>query len=132
MVDVDVESLIKVIYVILDVCIQDEGHKFKGWCDESIDHFYIKHSFPTLTSGSSEGRRTFEEYRDLHLCMQCYKAELDRCERVKQFQRNCEHLATLDLFGGVGGLSRQLAEESKCIKVTHAIEISPSACKTFE
>jgi len=130
--DVDVTSLIKIIYVILDVCIQDEGGKFKDWCDESTDHFYIKHTFPTLTPGSAEGRRTFEEYRELHLCMQCYKVELDRCDRVKWFERNCEPLATLDLFGGVGAFSRQLAEESRCIKITHAVEISPSACKTFE
>lgn len=40
-------------------------------------------------------------------------------------------LRTLDLFGGVGAFGLSM-EESGCLKVTHAVEISPSAAKTFK
>jgi DNA (cytosine-5)-methyltransferase 1 len=41
-------------------------------------------------------------------------------------------LPTLDLFAGVGAFSRGLKEGSDCLKVTHAIEIGPSAAKTLQ
>jgi site-specific DNA-cytosine methylase len=40
-------------------------------------------------------------------------------------------MTVLDLFGGAGAFSLGLKEGSGCMKVTHALEISPSAAKTI-
>ena len=40
-------------------------------------------------------------------------------------------LAVLDLFGGVGAFSQGLAEGSSSLTVAYAIEIGPSAAKSF-
>jgi len=50
---------------------------------------------------------------------------------MNRFFREGKPLRTLDLFGGVGAFSSGIAQGSRCMKVTHAIEISPSAAKTF-
>ena len=40
-------------------------------------------------------------------------------------------LVAFDLFGGVGAFSQGLAEGSGSLSIAHAIEIGPSAAKTF-
>jgi len=40
-------------------------------------------------------------------------------------------LRTLDLFGGTGAFGLGLAEGCLCLKVTHAVEIAPSAAITY-
>jgi DNA (cytosine-5)-methyltransferase 1 len=50
---------------------------------------------------------------------------------MKDFVSQGRPLRALDLFGGVGAFSLGM-EETKCIKLTHAVEISPSAAQTFK
>ena len=68
------------------------------------------------------------------MCTPCCKERLKGRKSLYEFlvQSERQLLPTLDLFGGVGAFSRGLSEGSGCLKVTHAVEISPSAAKTFK
>ena len=59
---------------------------------------------------------------------------MKRKERLTKFLQisKSQPLRALDLFGGVGAFSHGLSQGSGCIKVTHAVEISPSATRTFK
>lgn len=41
-------------------------------------------------------------------------------------------LKAMDIFGGVGAFSDSVAQACGAIKVTHAIEVAPSAAHTFK
>ena len=68
------------------------------------------------------------------VCQSCWRERLREKKLASQFSAYSERgpLPTLDLFGGVGAFSKGLAEGSGCLRVTHAVEIGPSAAKTLE
>lgn len=72
-------------------------------------------------------------WEELHVCTPCCKERLRRRSNMKKFLAGIREkpLATLDLFGGVGAFSQGLAEGSGSLSIAHAIEIGPSAAKTF-
>lgn len=77
--------------------------------------------------------RKMVAWQELLVCTPCCKERLKGRKSLYKYleQARRQPLPTLDLFGGVGAFSRGLAEGSGCLEVTHAIEISPSAAKTF-
>ena len=104
----------------------------EDWKALSYDHFYLQYSFPKLKVTSWNQKKTVT-WEELLVCTPCCKERLKTRKSLYKFLEQSERqpLPTLDLFGGVGAFSRGLAEGSGCLKVTHAIEISPSAARTF-
>jgi DNA (cytosine-5)-methyltransferase 1 len=98
----------------------------------SPDHFYIQFKHSTLAVQEWGDLEEFDCH-DLAVCKLCVADKMEdiKCtmEFLQQTQRN--PLKTLDLFAGVGTFTLGLAEGSGCIKLTHAIEISPSAAATL-
>jgi DNA (cytosine-5)-methyltransferase 1 len=126
---VRLEDLIRVCYVFPFQSIPD----LAAWLSLSPDHFYIRYRFPSMDVKSWADKRSVP-YEDLHVCTHCCREKLYRHKLTEEFlaQAKKKPLPTLDLFGGVGAFSLGIAEGSSCINVTHAIEISPSAAKTFK
>ncbi|KAF9486388.1 S-adenosyl-L-methionine-dependent methyltransferase [Pholiota conissans] len=131
-----VEDLLKIIYVPSLESLgphQDIISAREDWLALSHDHFYLRYSFPELKVKSWKDRQPVG-CKDLHVCTPCTRERLNKRRHLYQFLdiQSRNPLKTLDLFGGVGAFSQGLAQGSKSLKVTHAIEISPSAAKTFE
>lgn len=129
---IPINDLIKVIYVPCVQSFQTPYATLDDWKALSYDHFYLRYNFPKLNVKSWSHRKNVA-WQELLVCTPCCKERLKGRKSLYKFlaQSDRQPLPTLDLFGGVGGFSRGLAEGSGCLKVTHAIEISPSAAKTF-
>ncbi|PPQ99529.1 hypothetical protein CVT24_005319 [Panaeolus cyanescens] len=131
-VKIPVSKLIRVIYAASHSCFGDEAELI-DWLDLSPYHFYIKYCFPALKIASWADRCKLD-WKQIFACSICCREMLAKRKLVKTFLRQIERepLSTLDLFGGVGAFSGSMAEGSRCFNVDYAIEISPSAAKTFE
>lgn len=107
--------------------------KLKDWISLSPDHFYVEHRFPSTRPTRWNQRRRLE-WREHEVCAPCWQDKLRELKGLKSFAGDYKKrpLNTLDLFGGVGAFSHSLGEGSGALKVTHAVEIMPSAAKTFK
>src|ERR1700722_7924237 len=124
----NVEDLISVCYVW-----PFEGMKagdLSTWLSLSPDHFYIKFKFPHLVPHSWDEKQALGTLR---LCKICSTAKMAWRASMEDFlaEKQQSPLRTLDLFAGSGAFGFAM-EETGCIKVTHAIEISPSAAETHK
>ncbi|CAA7265858.1 unnamed protein product [Cyclocybe aegerita] len=130
---VDVQDLIKVIYVPCTQSFLPPHVTVEDWLDLSHNHFYVKYTFPRLRV-KSWNDRTKITWPKLGVCTPCCRERLKGRKAIYAFLQQAEkkRLSTLDLFGGVGAFSRGLSDGSGCLEVTHAVEISPSAAKTFK
>ncbi|KAJ3509389.1 hypothetical protein NLJ89_g5249 [Agrocybe chaxingu] len=130
---VDVQDLIKVIYVPCTQSFLPPQVTVEDWLDLSHNHFYVKYTFPRLRV-KSWNDRTKITWPKLGVCTPCCRERLKGRKAMYAFLQQAEkkRLSTLDLFGGVGAFSRGLSDGSGCLEVTHAVEISPSAAKTFK
>lgn len=131
-VPVALEDAIRVCFVF---ALASLGSNPDAWLSLSPDHFYVKYSFPGMRPTSWDHRKSISASRDLPSCDMCVGQALADKKHTDAFlaYMKSHPLPVLDLFGGVGAFSESLAEgTSGCLKVTHAIEISPSAAKTFK
>lgn len=98
----------------------------------SPTHFYLHYHFPTLQPEAWDEKKRVS-FRDLSVCSSCAKEALAKYYDMQTFKTKMQEnpVAVLDLFGGAGAFSLGLKEGSECLKVTHALEISPSAAKTI-
>ena len=106
----------------------------EAYIDESPYHFFVKYIFPRLKVTKWEnviklnGRSKRPE-----ICIICWREDAKKSEDIRKFDKQCSRqpLRALDPFGGVGafGLSMQ---QAGCLKLTHAIEIAPSAALTLK
>ncbi|SJL06388.1 uncharacterized protein ARMOST_09724 [Armillaria ostoyae] len=126
MVTVDVMDLIRVCFVFPYPSIT-EGD---AWLAMSADHFYAKYTFPYLKVTSWDAKMDIDPV-DVPICKFCTALELKRFDDIKEIHEQVK-LPTLDVFGGVGAFALGMAEGCGNMKVTHAIEISPSAAKTYK
>lgn len=104
------------------------------WLALSPDHFYLRYQFDSLNPETWNQRQKMPKNEDFLVCQTCWRDRLREKKLASQFSAYLERdpLPTLDLFGGVGAFSKGLAEGSECLRVTHAVEIGPSAAKTLE
>ncbi|KDR85517.1 hypothetical protein GALMADRAFT_218616 [Galerina marginata CBS 339.88] len=131
---VEVKELLRVIYVPSYKSFKEPEAALEDWLDLSYDHFYLKYAFPSMEPGSWNDKKRVG-CEALGVCATCLQERLDKRKRTYEFIAESQNraLSTLDLFSGVGAFSRGLAEGSGgCLEVTHAIEIGPSAAKTFK
>lgn len=99
------------------------------WLDMSPRHFYVKYRFPSLIVESWASRHRLR-WGDLPICGMCMKQELKKFNGMKAFLERQVPLRVFDPFGGTGAFSLAM-EDVGCFKLTHAVEISPSAAKTL-
>ena len=125
---VPIDDLIQVIFVLPVDAIPD----LDEWLDESPDHFFIKYIFPSTTV-EAWGDKEILDCTEFMVCETCCGEMVAHRRLLKKYLSHIEErpLAVLDLFGGVGAFSLGMKEGFKGLKITHAIEISPSAAKTF-
>lgn len=127
-----VKDLLRVIYVPCYESFQGPQATVEGWVEDSYDQYYLRYCFPRLKVTSWADRRRVS-WQELHVCTPCCKERLRRRSKMTKFLADMREkpLAVLDLFGGVGAFSQGLAEGSGSLTVAYAIEIGPSAAKSF-
>jgi DNA (cytosine-5)-methyltransferase 1 len=118
--------LIRICYVFPYNAIDD----LDFWTSISADHFYVRYQFPSLDVTSWNDKQPIVD-RDIRVCVECCRDKLGRYNLMKDFLSQGRPLRALDLFGGVGAFGLGM-KETKCIEITHAVEISPSAAQTFK
>lgn len=128
----EVKYLLKIVYAPCIESVGGQGPQLEEWLDLSYDNFYITFTSPTLTPKSWDQLKKMK-WDKLAVCTPCCEDVLSKRKNMARFLEESKgQLAVLDLFGGVGAFSRGMTEGSgQCLKVTHAIEIGPSAAKTF-
>ena len=93
----------------------------KPWLLMSPLHFFVKYQLPSLISPWSS--RTELSRRKVPACKSC---NTEHANQTKFMTSSLPCLRAFDPFAGVGAFGMAM-EQSECVKVTHAVEISPSA-----
>ncbi|THG98216.1 hypothetical protein EW026_g3934 [Hermanssonia centrifuga] len=105
------------------------------WLALSPHHFYVTYHFPSVEATDWETRTALTEHnaKRLEVCSLCYTEDRARTSKLKEFLKGRAErpLRTFDPFGGAGTFGLAM-EESGCMKLTHAVEITPSAAKTLK
>ncbi|KAK2464749.1 hypothetical protein APHAL10511_003167 [Amanita phalloides] len=125
---VPTDDLIQVIYVFPYESIPD----LNKWLDASPDHFFLKYAFPSIKVDSWHDRQLVD-CDELQVCSTCCKEKLSDQKLLKQYLSIVERqsITVLDLFGGAGAFSLGMKDGFSGLKITHAVEVSPSAARTF-
>ncbi|KAJ7597250.1 S-adenosyl-L-methionine-dependent methyltransferase [Mycena floridula] len=124
-VEIQISDIISKVYILAKASIL----RLNDWIQEP-DHFYLQFCFPSMNA-------QWKQHRDLAaneivLCGTCVEGRLRYNRELSKFVRaEKKPLKCLDLFGGTGAFALGLAEGSQMIKVTHAVEIAPSAARTY-
>ncbi|KIL00792.1 hypothetical protein PAXRUDRAFT_29521 [Paxillus rubicundulus Ve08.2h10] len=111
------------------VLVSNSIPELDAWKAISPRHFYVKYYFPALNVESWASRHRMEQ-ADLVVCKKCTMANLKNFREMKTFLGEAAPLRVLDPFGGTGAFGLAM-EELGCFKLTHAVEISPSAARTL-
>ncbi|PFH48401.1 hypothetical protein AMATHDRAFT_5836 [Amanita thiersii Skay4041] len=131
----DEEVTITIQDIIRTICVLPYQSIFDldKWLAMSPDHFYTRFSFPSLRVSSWEDRKQID-YDQLELCGECSEAQSKWDDAMKRFllTKRSRPMSVLDVFGGIGSFSSGLKAGFPGFNVTHAIEISPSAAKSFK
>ncbi|GJE89469.1 S-adenosyl-L-methionine-dependent methyltransferase [Phanerochaete sordida] len=97
-------------------------------------HFYAKYRFPRLAVARWRDVRPLSRgSRCPDVCAACFRADEARVRALRDFTdaRARRPLRAFDPFGGVGAFALAM-QDAGCMKLTHAIEISPSAALTLK
>ncbi|KAH7927250.1 S-adenosyl-L-methionine-dependent methyltransferase [Leucogyrophana mollusca] len=122
-----VSELIGVCYVYVSASIPEAD--LKTWLSISPRHFFAKYSFPSLNVRTWDERQRLEP-SDLLVCKSCVSGNVKQLNLTKEFLSKNKPLRAFDPFGGVGAFGLAL-ELSGCVKVTHTVEICPSAAESL-
>ncbi|KAI0718349.1 S-adenosyl-L-methionine-dependent methyltransferase [Cerioporus squamosus] len=98
------------------------------WLDLSSLHFFVRYLVPSEPPLWTA--RTKLERRKIPVCSHCFLNDLTRLEEYKALKENSP-LRAFDPFAGCGAFGLSM-EETGHMKVTHAVEISPSAADTLK
>jgi DNA (cytosine-5)-methyltransferase 1 len=125
---VAIEDLIQVIFVFPIETIPD----LHEWLDESPDHFFFRYIFPLMVVETWDDRQLVD-CDEFEVCTTCCGEKIAHRKLLKTYLSHVKQhpLTVLDLFAGVGAFSLGMKEGFSGLKVTHAIEVSPSAARTF-
>ncbi|KAF9245635.1 S-adenosyl-L-methionine-dependent methyltransferase [Melanogaster broomeanus] len=121
----EISDLIGMCYVVVGSSMPE----LDAWKAMSPRHFYVKYHFPSLNVESWADRRDMGP-RDLDVCGECLAGNFRNFKEMQTFLRQRPPLRVFDPFGGTGAFGLAM-EEVGCFKLTHAVEISPSAARTL-
>lgn len=121
-----IEDLIGVCYVV----VKRDMPELDAWLAMSPKRFYVKYRFDSLSNVSWNDKRRMH-WDDLPICPMCTRQDFKKFEGMKTFLEREAPLRVFDPFGGTGAFALAM-EEVGCFKLTHAVEITPSAAKTLK
>nr|VWP01255.1 Glucans biosynthesis glucosyltransferase H (EC [Ganoderma boninense] len=123
--DVDASFLVQRCTVI-----HQSRRDLQAWLARSPYHFFVQYASQTLRPKRWEELRQVKS-KKIPVCKECYLADEAEAQRLETFAKEPRlSLRTFDPFAGVGAFGLAM-ENSGCVKVTHAVEISPSAAQTL-
>ncbi|EMD32847.1 hypothetical protein CERSUDRAFT_99217 [Gelatoporia subvermispora B] len=104
----------------------------RAWLDSSPYHFYAHYKFVDNQPGSW-AKKTILSPKKALMCKQCTDENEKILGEENDFLNATQRrpMKGLDLFAGAGAFGLAM-EATGCIKITHAIEISPSAARTLK
>ncbi|KAI0354603.1 S-adenosyl-L-methionine-dependent methyltransferase [Trametes cingulata] len=119
--------------LLLNRCIvahHDDVTDLEAWLALSPFHFVLRYHLPTLDASWSQ--RIHLRRRMVLACQQCLDLDNTLFEELDSFITGGQgYLRTFDPFAGVGAFALAM-EELHCVKLTHAVEITPSAALTLK
>ncbi|KIM70040.1 hypothetical protein SCLCIDRAFT_12660 [Scleroderma citrinum Foug A] len=127
--DVKMSVVISDLVGICFVVVSSSLPEIEEWKATSPLHFYVNYRFPSLDV-LTWNERSIMRPEDLDICKYCLKSNIENFHKLKDFVKNGSPLRVFDPFAGVGSFSLAM-EELACFKLTHAIEVSPSAARTL-
>ena len=107
----------------------DAADDLDSWLCHSPFNFYCRYKFPSIDSDSWYQKQSLTR-REIFQCATCALERMQDYRNSQIFKTTTKPLRTFDPFGGVGAFGHGL-EQSGCIRVTHSVEISPSASETM-
>lgn len=120
-----ISDLVGICFVVVSSSLPE----IEEWKATSPLHFYVNYRFPSLDV-LTWNERSIMRPEDLDICKYCLKSNIENFHKLKDFVKNGSPLRVFDPFAGVGSFSLAM-EELACFKLTHAIEVSPSAARTL-
>lgn len=105
--------------------------RLKAWLLVSPLHFYVKHRAPLLKRASAKSLSALS-FDDFFCCFDCMSAEKVRSSQFLKWRKHQRKnpLRLFDPFAGAGAFALGMCQVGK-MKLTHAIEIDPSAAYTL-
>ena len=102
------------------------------WTALGAEYFYYRYCFTKRSPGSWDEREPVEENARVG-CETCaYELQARLSEAVEFAEEAQKHrLRAFDVFAGAGAMSLGMEGATGGMKTTHAVEISPSAARTF-
>ena len=109
------------------------SEKLREWLDSAPHNLYVKYHCSALDETDPAKCTKLDGH--IPQCAACYGTDKKRLRLQREFVRTrriggLKPLRTLDLFSGVGAFSHAM-QETGSVKLTHAIEINPSASETL-
>jgi DNA (cytosine-5)-methyltransferase 1 len=127
---VDYTSIIRKIYVCSAINVGEAARE--DWLSFAPEHFFLRYAFPSMNITDWNTRRRVSPEK-LNICRRCMEERVEYFQSMKGFvsQKSQQPLRALDIFGGAAAMGAGMEMGSRCIKVTHAIELSPSTARTY-
>jgi DNA (cytosine-5)-methyltransferase 1 len=102
------------------------------WTALGAEYFYYRYQFTRRSPGSWDEREPVEENARVG-CETCAYALQARLSEAVEFAEEAQkhRLRAFDVFAGAGAMSLGMEGATGGMKTTHAVEISPSAARTF-
>ncbi|KAK7038814.1 hypothetical protein VNI00_010444 [Paramarasmius palmivorus] len=127
---IDHTSILRTIYVCSAINVREAARE--EWLSFAPEHFFLRYTFPSMDVTNWNKRRRVPPEK-LDICTRCMTKRVEYFRSMKEFiSQNAQRpLRALDIFGGVAAMGTGMEIGSRCIKVTHAIELSPSMARTY-
>lgn len=102
------------------------------WTALGAEYFYYRYHFTGRSPGCWDEREPVEENARVG-CETCAYALQARVTEAVEFAEKTQKqkLRAFDVFAGAGAMSLGMEGAAGGMKTTHAVEISPSAARTF-
>ncbi|KZT09519.1 S-adenosyl-L-methionine-dependent methyltransferase [Laetiporus sulphureus 93-53] len=130
----EIEEIVSVARIVRKCFVvhRDAPLDRNEWLSLSPYHFYVHYCFRGIDPTEWSEKHPLQ-CSDFPVCRPCFEEDKNRDDSVKKYLISCQKnpLKAFDPFGGVGAFGLGM-EEAGCIKMVHAIEISPSAAKTLK
>lgn len=124
----DAEHLLRRCRVLNRTSLSEPA--FTHYLEESPYHFFAEYAFPDTNVRNWHNVRSLTS-KEPEICKHCYDEDTKLSRDLEYFLRHLLQLRTIDLFAGSGAFAIPM-QLAGCLKITHAVEISPSAAMTLK
>jgi DNA (cytosine-5)-methyltransferase 1 len=126
--DVSLEDLLAPCYVLHKDLIFD----MNLWTALGAEYFYYQYHFSQCPPTSWNGRERLAENAGIgcEICAYVLQARIGEALTFAE-ETQTRKLKAFDIFAGAGAMSLGMENATGGMRTTHAVEISPSAARTF-